>query len=55
MTCAPGISLGQPLIVVVNVYTSINYYLGKGARQPLSFKAPGTGSRDFPADKGAEI
>ena len=28
MTCAPGISLGQPVIVVVNVYTSINYYLG---------------------------
>lgn len=35
MTCAPGISLGRPVIVVVNVYTSINCYLGKRGKVNL--------------------
>lgn len=35
MTCAPGISLGGPVIVVVNVYTSIKYYLGKRGKVNL--------------------
>ena len=35
MACAPGISLGRPVTVVVNVYTSINYYLGKRGKVNL--------------------
>lgn len=37
VTCAPGISLGRPVIVVVNIYTSINYYLGMRGKVNLYF------------------
>lgn len=43
------------VIVVVNVYMSINYFLASGKGQTLSFKSLGMDSGDFPADKGVEI